>query len=139
MNKPAPKPDSQRPFWQTKSLAEIYAPMAGTIVRVNSALASSPEVRRATLFWNPDDGHCALNDGRAVPKGAQPILRFAEEDGSYRLFSVFPWRIEFPADVTLPFKERTAHTAFATLDGSRVAVRFSYRNHQVKLTEIEPK
>ncbi|MEX0826470.1 MAG: glycine cleavage system protein GcvH [Acidimicrobiia bacterium] len=28
----------------TKSLAEIYAPMAGTIVRVNSALTSSPEV-----------------------------------------------------------------------------------------------
>ena len=28
----------------TKSLAEIYAPMAGTIVRVNSALTSSPEI-----------------------------------------------------------------------------------------------
>lgn len=27
----------------TKSLAEIYAPMAGTIVRVNSALSTSPE------------------------------------------------------------------------------------------------
>jgi glycine cleavage system H protein len=27
----------------TKSLAEIYAPMAGTIVLVNSALATSPE------------------------------------------------------------------------------------------------
>lgn len=28
----------------TKSLAEIYAPMAGTITRVNSALATSPEI-----------------------------------------------------------------------------------------------
>ncbi|MEX1208690.1 MAG: glycine cleavage system protein GcvH [Acidimicrobiia bacterium] len=28
----------------TKSLAEIYAPMAGMVVRVNSALTSSPEI-----------------------------------------------------------------------------------------------
>jgi glycine cleavage system H protein len=28
----------------TKSLAEIYAPLAGTIVRVNSALTSAPEI-----------------------------------------------------------------------------------------------
>ena len=28
----------------TKSLAEVYAPIAGTIVRVNSALANTPEL-----------------------------------------------------------------------------------------------